>query len=58
MASLVLSVLSARCCGMGLISIAVDPENKRLMSLGFKDSCCSKCSVKATPPGFDCWPAT
>ena len=37
MAFLVLSALSARCWGMGLIFIAVDPENKRLMALGFKD---------------------
>lgn len=36
-ASLVLSALSARCWRMGLIFIAVDPENKRLMALGFKD---------------------
>lgn len=37
MASLVLSALIARCWGMGLIFIAVDPDNKRQMELGFKD---------------------
>lgn len=37
MASLVLSALIARCWGMGLIFITVDPDNKRQMALGFKD---------------------